>query len=53
MSSAFCFNLDQSKILLSDTESNISGWVRLVIVPEKLRKRLRIVGELGGFYSHY
>ena len=41
MSSAFCFNLDQSKILLSGNGLNISGWVRLVIVQERLRKRLR------------
>ena len=41
MSSAFCFNLDQSKILLYGNGLNISGWVRLVIVQERLRKRLR------------
>ena len=41
MSSAFCFNLNQSKILLSGNGLNISGWVRLVIVQERLRKKLR------------
>ena len=41
MSSAFFFSLDQSKILLSGNGLNISGWLRLVIVQERLRKRLR------------
>ena len=41
MSSAICFKLDQSKILLSGNGLNNSGWVRLVIVQERLRKRLR------------
>ena len=41
MASAIYFYLDQSKILLSGNGLNISGWVRLVVVQERLRKILR------------
>ena len=41
MVSAIYVNLDQSKILLSGNGLNISGWVRLVILQEWLRKILR------------